>query len=266
MNSTAEVEIPRDPLEQVIGQDNAVHIAKIVGHQHRHLLMVAPPGTGKSMIAQAIAYHLPKPTEEISVLHNSANPERPALEVRSLKQAEKEKRLETVTRGRLVEPIEAPSFVAERLGFRCRKCGSLSRAAEQACPKCGLDKRFSENPFPNIYVGVQEKAERVHTTRLLDDNSEEIIVYERAGEKVRILDQKSMEAVEELKRKGPRKVLVPFDRKPFVIATGASETELLATSNTTLTAATTKSERPPTSASCPEPCTRRTKEFCSSTS
>ena len=90
-----------------------------------------------------------------------------------------------------------------------------------------MDKRFSESsPFPNIYVGAREKTERVHTTRLVDD-SEEVIVYERAGEKVRILDQKSMEAVEELKRRGPRKVIVPFDRKPFVIATGASETELL---------------------------------------
>jgi ATP-dependent Lon protease len=225
--STAETSIPKDPLEQVIGQDNAVHIAKVAGRQRRHLLMVAPPGTGKSMIAQAIAYHLPKPTEEISVLHNAANPERPVLEVRSTEEAAKEDALAQGVRGRLVEPVEVPSFVAERLGFRCRKCGSLSRASQKACPKCGFDKRFSENPFPNIYVGVEEKPERVHTTRLRDDNSEEVIVYERAGEKVRILDQSSLQALEDLKRRGPRKVLVPFDRKPFVVATGSSETELL---------------------------------------
>ena len=225
--STEGVRIPADPLDQVIGQANAVEIAKIAVRQRRHLLLVAAPGTGKSMLAQAIAYHLPKPTEEIAVLHNPANPERPGVEIRTLAQASKEKKLREKMQGRLVEPVEVPSFVAERLGFRCSRCGSLGRAGDRVCANCGADKSFSGNPFSSIYVEEKERPSRVHTTRLKEDNTEEVIVYERHGEKVRVLDQAALEQLDALQKRQPRKVIVPFERNTFVVATGASETELL---------------------------------------
>ena len=71
--NTTEVKIPKDPLQQIIGQTNAVNLAKIVAKQRRNLLLVGPPGTGKSLIAQSIAFHLTKPTQEVSVLHNPEN-------------------------------------------------------------------------------------------------------------------------------------------------------------------------------------------------
>src|SRR5207302_742983 len=43
----------------------------------------------------------------------------------------------------------------------------------------------------------------------------------------RVLDQKALEKRREVEKESPRKVLVPITRRPFVLATGASETELL---------------------------------------
>ncbi|HID73953.1 MAG TPA: hypothetical protein EYP43_02755 [Thermoplasmata archaeon] len=51
VEDTSTVEIPRDPLSRVIGQDHAVELAKMAARQRRHLLLVGPPGIGKSMIA-----------------------------------------------------------------------------------------------------------------------------------------------------------------------------------------------------------------------
>ena len=227
--NTAEIPIPKDPLEQIIGQEQAVHIAKIAASQKRHLLLVAPPGTGKSMIAQAISFHLPKPMEEIAILHNPEHPERPFVEVRSKDELKKEEKNAEKLKGKIVSPSEVPAFVSERLGFRCRRCGRLSKASDNVCPNCGVDK-LEASVFGNIltdYHLQDQKGKRVHTTRILEDGHEEIVRYERHGEEIQILDQKTLEKLDEVKRKKPRKVIVPFNRKNFIVATGASETELL---------------------------------------
>ncbi len=231
IESTATVPIPKNPLEQIIGQDEAVKIAKIASSQRRHLLLVGPPGVGKSMLAQSIAYCLPKPTEEISVLHNPENPERPIIEVMTRQQKEKENELFKQVQGKFVDVRHVPSFVAERLGFRCRRCGALSRASQPACQNCGADKfQRDASPFGDLlsnFVDETKRHSRVHTTRQLPDGREEIIVYERQGEQIRVLDQKTLEKVDQLKRRRPRHVIVPMARKNFIVATGASETELL---------------------------------------
>ncbi|MEM0475374.1 MAG: ATP-binding protein [Candidatus Norongarragalinales archaeon] len=218
-----------------MGQDDAVRLARLAAKQRRHLLLVAPPGTGKSMIAQAMASLLPKPTEEIAVLHNPENPERPFCEVRTLAQLAAEKNAAQKLKSKLVEPSVVPSFVAERLGFRCRHCGALSKASERECGNCGSDKYAplgSDVLGPSAFLGVpqeQQLQKRVHTTRLREDGEEEVIVYERddATQKIRVLDQKTLEKLEALQRHKMRRVIVPFNRKTFVAASGASETELL---------------------------------------
>ena len=83
-DTTADIRISQDPLERVIGQDEAVRLARIAASQRRHFLLVGPPGTGKSMIAQALSLHLSRPTEEIRVVHNPENPERPLVGSRAL--------------------------------------------------------------------------------------------------------------------------------------------------------------------------------------
>ncbi len=78
--TTAEVPVPEKLIDQVIGQDEAVDLAKKAALQHRHLILVGPPGTGKSMIAQAMTEFLPREElEDILVFHNEEDPNRPRI-------------------------------------------------------------------------------------------------------------------------------------------------------------------------------------------
>ena len=58
--STAEVKVPENLMDQVIGQDKAVEIVRKAAEQKRHVMLIGDPGTGKSMIARAMTAFLPK--------------------------------------------------------------------------------------------------------------------------------------------------------------------------------------------------------------
>jgi len=219
--STKEVALPKDPLEMIIGQNTAVEAARIAAKQRRNLLLVGPPGTGKSMIAQSLARLIPPPKEEIAVLHNFANPERPILEVRHFKPTSGR------NDGKLVPVSQIPRHVAEKLGCACSVCGNLS-TNPYSCPKCGADKQIKGlTPFDDLISSKLKINDRVYTIRKCRDGSEEMVVYERAdGDKIRVYDQKSLAKVADSEMR-PRKVIVPLKRNTFIQATGASETELL---------------------------------------
>lgn len=225
---TSEIEIPQNPLEKIIGQDEAIRLARICAIQKRNLLLIGPPGTGKSLIAQSMTTLIPKPTQEISVLHNPENPDRPIIEMRTEKDIKKEQ-VEELT-ARVVNPDQVPLFVSERLGFRCKRCGTNSNPNIAFCPNCGVDKfpRNQINPM-NWITGMPEeqyKTNRVHTTRTINGR-EEIMVYERYGDKIKVMDQKTLQKLEIRTRETPRKIIIPLERKTFIAAIGASETELL---------------------------------------
>ena len=231
---TSYVHIPNNPLDRVIGQHDAVKMAQIAAKQRRHLLLVGPPGVGKSMIAQAMSFYIERPTEEVRVVHNPQYPERPFVEVKSGSQIMLEREEQSSVEGTLIDPREAPLNVAERLGYRCQKCGFYSLPTDANCPNCDSPKvqPTTQGPFGDVFnvigaaFGVQNNTERVTSTKRNGDR-EEVIVYERFGDKIRILDEKTLERRRKLEKKSPSKVIVPIDRNPFVLATGASETELL---------------------------------------
>ncbi len=238
VHTTEDVPIPSDPLDRVIGQEKAVEIARIAAYQRRHLLLVGPPGIGKSMTAQALALHLERPLQEIRVVHNPENPERPTVELASREEVYQEREHARSIEGELIAPTEAPASVAERLGYRCPRCSFYSTPSERHCPSCGNMKQMiqlsqSGNPFRDLVGGILELTvpggnpqETVRTTRLRS-GVEEVVAYERAEEKIRVLDQRALERRRALMKQSPRKALVKLDRATFVMATGASETELL---------------------------------------
>ena len=228
-NDTSEIEIPSDPFERIIGQEQAVNIAKLIPIQRRHLLLVGAPGTGKSMIAQAIASVLPKPTYEISVMNNSERPERPIVEIRDEKRIKSEQSKNQII-GSPVPPLSVPTFVAERLGFRCRRCGALSSCSDAVCPACNATK-FTRGMATEKYGTMENASEeraRVATTRRTPDGRQETVVYERTADNtINVLTQLEVQKITEENKKTQRKVIVPLSRALFVQASGASETEIL---------------------------------------
>ena len=226
-DTTADIKLPKDPFERIIGQGDAVKIARLIAKQKRNLLLVGPPGTGKSMIAQAISSVLPKPKYDVSVLHNEKNPERPVIEIRSVEQIEKQTAPKNDV-GNVVSSNDVPFFVSEKLGFRCRRCGASSNYTINVCPSCGADKLFRRGVILDSVSPSKRQTQRIATTKRNADGREEQIIYERMSDgKIKILTRDDLKKLEEINKKSMRKSLVSLNRSTFVQASGASETELL---------------------------------------
>ncbi len=71
--TTEEIKVPGRLIDQVIGQEHAVEVIKTAAGQRRHVLLIGEPGTGKSMLGQAMAELLP--TENLEDILVFPNPE-----------------------------------------------------------------------------------------------------------------------------------------------------------------------------------------------
>jgi len=80
--TTADVEIPERLVEQVIGQDRAVQVVRKAAEQKRHVMLIGPPGTGKSMLARSMTELIPRgEMQDVICYHNPEDGNNPKVRV-----------------------------------------------------------------------------------------------------------------------------------------------------------------------------------------
>lgn len=81
-NDTSEISIPKELISQVIGQDESAKLIRKAAAQKRNVLLIGVPGTGKSLLAQAMSEILPVgKLTDILIYPNGEDPNNPKVRI-----------------------------------------------------------------------------------------------------------------------------------------------------------------------------------------
>ncbi len=235
--STAEVKIVDDPFQRVIGQDHAITLVRSAVTQRRHVLLCGEPGIGKSMLANAAFSLLSPAREEIILLPNPEQSNRPQVVVRNVKKTPPTKVLTESVIDEYVRPDDLPFEVAVKMGFRCSQCGSLSLPIQALCMECDAPKlcdwKADTTQRYRSFSGLLRAYDVSHESALREvtfrEGLAEITFYREGYDNIRVLRQTlSPDELEtQLSYQGPINVLVSKDMPRFVRISGTSSVELL---------------------------------------
>ena len=99
--TTSDVKIPPQLVDQVIGQEDAVTVIRKAAEQKRHVILIGDPGTGKSMLARSMTDFLPKgELQDVIAYHNPEDTNEP--------------KVRTVPAGKGREIVQAQKMEAEQ--------------------------------------------------------------------------------------------------------------------------------------------------------
>ena len=238
LESTEQIQTPKDLFQRVIGQEHAVKIVKSAVRQRRHVLLCGEPGIGKSMLAKAAYSLLNPPTQEIRLRHNRALSDRPIVVVTNIDDAAVTKQTRPSPSNVFYStPDRLPIDIAIKMGYRCSNCSDLSLPSEPTCSSCGSDKRFdwtSSDSYHGLFRMldvVREPALKI-VTDLEEIGTESYhTIYERVNDReIAITREKFSEdsdIVREVHGEEEERILVGRDTSRFVRVSGSSHVELL---------------------------------------